>query len=133
MERLSHPLPADFAGFSGKVPSSWAGMTHADRDHVQTIERRAHRRVKLTARAALHDGGMEADAACIDLSMGGLGLRAGGFSIGSTVKIGIELEPGVWVRADAEIVRAEQDFVGLRFVELEQKALMAILSRVAQG
>jgi hypothetical protein len=75
----------------------------------------------------------DSEAVSVDLSMGGLGLRVRGFRVGATVNVGIELEPGVWVRANAEIVRANEDFIGVRFVELPQKALIAILSRVAQG
>jgi hypothetical protein len=100
---------------------------------VGTRERRAHRRVKLVARAALDDGAVESDASCLDLSMGGSCLRASGYPIGKTVRIGIELEPGVWVHTDAEIVRASEDFIGVRFVQLPQRALTAILGRVAQG
>jgi hypothetical protein len=96
-------------------------------------DRRAHQRVKISARAALRDGPFAADMACTDLSMGGLALRGQGFRIGSVVDVEIELEPGGWVRAHGEIVRAGADSLALRFLVLDQRALIAILSRVTRG
>lgn len=97
-------------------------------------ERRSHRRVTLNARTELRAGARVGSARCVDLSMGGLGVEADRpLPAGSAVDVVIELAPDQALFTQGEVVRSAGGKMGIRFVRLDQRSLMTILSLTAGG
>lgn len=97
---------------------------------IRPVERRAHRRVDFRGPVTLdgHPG------TCRDLSLGGIGLVTGhALGPGRTVNVRLELPGGRRVSADAEVVRASEGSVGVRFTKLDQSSLAALISYVGAG
>ncbi len=69
---------------------------------------------------------------CTDVSTGGIGLRVWeSLRIGETVRITVELPGRGAVDASAQVVRIAEGEVGLRFVKLSQRSLLAVVAHVS--
>lgn len=108
------------------------GDMSPDRDGGRLAERRAHRRVPLSAKLELHDGERVQSGTSCDLSLGGMGLTSDRApAIGAEVELHVDLGSNQ-VHTRGEVVRAENGRVGVRFVSLDQRALTSILQVVAR-
>lgn len=95
-------------------------------------ERRHHHRALVGAAAWLLAAGGRYDAECVDLSMGGAAVRTSApLSVGTQLRFELSLgsDRGS-VGIDAEVVRAGEAELGLRFLALDRASLEAILQLV---
>ncbi len=70
-------------------------------------------------------------AHCMNLSLGGAGLRSDArVAAGAVVRLAIDLGGGRRVQALAEVVRTNGTEVGARFIQLDPSSMVAILSAV---
>jgi c-di-GMP-binding flagellar brake protein YcgR len=95
-------------------------------------ERRHHHRALVGASAWLVVDEQRYDAECVNVSMGGAAvLTAAAPAMGSHVRfeLSLGLDRGS-VAIDAEVVRAAEGEVGLRFLELDRASLEALLALV---
>lgn len=112
------PLPA--LGHPVEAGSSWPAA-----------ERRAHRRVALTAPLKIQSGAIVLDGNCRNISVGGLAaLIEGRVEAGSELALAVSLPDGPEIQMRGEVVRVDGSEVGVRFLALGQTALLAILSYV---
>jgi hypothetical protein len=97
-------------------------------------ERRAHSRVSVKVNAELRAGDKSLSAECISMSLGGAALQSERppVNIGSIVKVKVKLGDRD-VEARAQVVRVQGGTVGLRFLELDQGSLLAILQAVSKN
>ncbi len=96
-------------------------------DTLPSTDRRTHSRAPLAA-PVLVDGMSEWTRARLEnVSVGGIGLAdSGPLTVGKTVEVYFELPSGVAVEARARVVRAHRDRAGLRFLNLEHGAEVAL-------
>ncbi len=109
--------------------------------NTPNAERRAFERVPHHARAILSTGQGEVQAAVLDMSVGGLGLRTSGpVRCGEFVRVRLPLDPGDgrdWVDPDAVVVRVVPNpdtgmsTVGLAFCELSERIREQLADRVS--
>lgn len=91
-------------------------------------ERRVHRRGALDAPMWIVFGEKRIPAFAVNVSVGGAAIRTNvPASIGAIVELEVEHFAGRRFTLDAEIVRAENGVLALRFLALRQRALEALL------
>jgi hypothetical protein len=90
-----------------------------------------HRRVLVSAEATFLVDGMAHPAHCLNLSMGGAGLRSNArVAAGTVLRVAIDVGGGRRIQASAEVVRTNGAEVGARFIQLDPASMVAILSAV---
>jgi hypothetical protein len=93
-------------------------------------ERRRHHRVEVSAPASFLANDAIRVARCVSLSMGGANLRTWAtLRAGAMLKLKVNLSTGE-LRTMAEVVRSEGPNIGVRFTQLDQDSMRAILSSV---
>lgn len=112
------PLPA--LGQATGVGATWP-----------SVERRAHRRVPLGAPLEIRTDDRLVRGTCLNVSVGGLAaIVEGAPVVGTALELSLVLPGGPAIEMRGEVVRIEGAEVGMRFVALGQRALLAILTYV---
>jgi hypothetical protein len=92
-------------------------------------ERRANSRVPLRAPALLDSMAAYQAARCLDVSAGGVLVRADQpLPVGTRLELYFELPPGIPVETEAVVVWAEGRELGLRFLELDPATRAALVA-----
>lgn len=105
----------------------WANAMSTDAHPVVRHDSRAHRRVPFGGAARIDSS----IARCRSISTGGVSVRSWSkLSPGEIVTLQIELPDGQ-IRTRAQVARVDGQQVGLRFMELDQRSLRAVLAYVA--
>lgn len=100
-------------------------------------ERRIHRRISVSLPARVEVERVTHEGLCVNLSGGGLGLRIDGWlPVGTIVNVTVDLPDEEELCIVGEVVRyddlATGDFA-VRFMKLDQRALVAIHAQVADA
>ena len=91
-------------------------------------ERRVHRRRLLNAPMWIVVDGSRVPVSALNVSIGGVLVHASARAdVGTLVRLEAKLAGAHDFVLDAEVVRVEPDAIGLRFLELGQRALEALL------
>ena len=91
-------------------------------------ERRVHRRRIVDAPMWIVIGETRVPVAAVNVSIGGAAVQSPAkVSVGTTIRLEVELAATISFTLDAEVVRVSHDVLGLRFLALGQHALESLL------
>lgn len=90
-------------------------------------DRRAARRAPLEGPALIDASSSWQSGRCHNVSIGGMAVEADTLlPAGTTLDVYFELPSGVAVETRAEVVRAEGDVLGLKFIDLDKESHIAV-------
>jgi hypothetical protein len=91
-------------------------------------ERRVHRRRVIDAPMWIVVGETRVPVTALNVSVGGAAVRSTAkASVGTLIRLEVELAASISFTLDAEVVRITGDVLGLRFLALGQRALESLL------
>lgn len=94
---------------------------------LPSTDRRVHSRAPLSSPVLLDSLDEWHRARCENVSVGGVAVAdAGNLPVGKTVEVYFELPSGVAVETRAKVVRSGRDRAGLRFLNLDSQAEIAL-------
>ncbi len=95
-------------------------------------ERRSHRRAVLDARVEVISAVGASEGRVVNISMGGLAARLDLASDRELIELRVELPEGARIETRGEVVWGRDGIIGLRFISLGQRALLALLRVVGR-